>query len=291
MEKIYEIGKNDKYYPQDLLKIASAPEKLYIMGNRDILNNKSVAIVGTRDNTQYGEFYASYFAKELSQAGITVVSGLALGIDSIAHTNSMYENGKTIAVIGSGFKHIYPEENIKLVDEILKNGGAIISEYPPDTLPDLSKFPKRNRIIAGISKCTIVIEAKYRSGSGITGRIALKEGRSVFCVPGRIGDKNSKGTNNLIKEGAKALTDVNDVLVYFEMQKEKVEKKYMKDKRVKKEYQNIYKLIKRSQMNVNEIARELNLDMAELNTKLMMMELDELIEIMPGNVIKIKEDD
>ena len=144
MEKIYEIGKNDKYYPQDLLKIASAPEKLYIMGNRDILNNKSVAIVDTRDNTQYGEFYASYFAKELSQAGITVVSGLALGIDSIAHTNSMYENGKTIAVIGSGFKHIYPEENIKLVDEILKNGSLRAKKYAEEKMKKVKEKMRIN---------------------------------------------------------------------------------------------------------------------------------------------------
>lgn len=212
MNKIYEIDEIDKSYPQNLLKIRKHPKKLYIIGNLEILNNKSVAMVGSRDNTDYGEYYARNFSKTLSKAGITVVSGLAIGIDGICHENAMKEKGKTIAVIGSGFNNMYPPENIELAKQIIENGGAIISEYPPETEVNLSNFPIRNRIIAGLAECTIVVEAKFRSGSSITARHSFKQGKEVFCIPGRIGDKTGKGTNNLIKKGAKLLTDVNQIL-------------------------------------------------------------------------------
>ena len=287
LRKIFEIYDNDKYYPKNLLKIKNHPKKLYVMGNRTILNNKCVAIVGSRKNTVYGEYYASNFAKEISKEGITIVSGLATGIDSIAHKNSMNEEGRTIAVIGSGFNNIYPEENRKLVEEILKNGGTIVSEYEPETATDLSKFPMRNRIIAGIGECTIVVEAQYRSGSSITARQTLHQGKPVFCVPGRLGDKSSKGTNNLIKIGANILTDVNDVLNLFE--KETAKKIDASRPKIKKKYKEIYKLIENSQVSSNEISRQLKMDIAEVNTLLMEMELEGLIEISSGNIIKIKD--
>lgn len=287
MRKVYEIYEDDKYYPQNLLKIKNHPKKLYVMGNRKLLNNKSVAIVGSRDNTVYGEYYASNFAKNLSLAGITVISGLAVGIDTIAHMNSMCEEGKTIAVLGCGFHHIYPKENSKLVDKILKNKGVVISEYPPETTADLSKFPMRNRIIAGISECTIVIEAKARSGSGITARQALFQGKPVFCVPGRLGDKTSKGTNNLIKSGANIIIDINDVLELFN--KEKIEKTDIAKPVIKNKFKHIYEVIKKTEMSQNEISRALNMEMSQVNTLLMEMELEGLIQVCPGNIIKIKE--
>lgn len=212
MNKIYEIDEADKRYPQKLLEIKKHPPKLYVMGNVKLLNNKCVAIVGSRDNTIYGEYYASYFSKELAKKSITIVSGLAIGIDTICHRNAMLELGKTIAVIGSGLNNIYPVENIELAKAIIKNGGAIVSEYPPDTLANLSNFPIRNRIIAGLSECVIVVEAKFRSGSSITARHAFLQKKEVFCVPGRIGDKTGVGTNNLIKKGANLLTSVNQIL-------------------------------------------------------------------------------
>ena len=292
MYKIYEIEDTDKYYPQNLLKYAKHPKKIYLIGNKKILNNRCVVIVGSRDNTSYGEYYASFFAKELAKIGITVVSGLAVGIDTIAHKNSLNEKGKTIAVIGSGFNNIYPKENTELVKQIIKNGGAIISEYPPDTEVDLSNFPKRNRIIAGLGKCTIVVEAKFRSGSSITAKFTKEQGKPVFCIPGKIGTKTSVGTNNLIKKGAFILTDINQVLEIYGKQRLKsldIARQGISKIKIQKKYLEIYKLINKTQVSINEIAITLNMDISEVTTKISMMELDGLIEILPGNVIKIKE--
>ena len=210
--KIYEIEETDNLYPKQLLKIKKHPQKLYVTGNPEILNNKCIAIVGTRDSTEYGKYYAKEFAKEISRLGITVVSGLAIGIDSVCHQSSMSELGKTIAVIGSGLNNIYPEENIELAKQIIENGGAIISEYPPDVEADVSKFPIRNRIIAGLSKGVLVIEAKFRSGSSNTATHAFMQDKKVFCIPGRLGEKTGVGTNNLIKKGAYLVTNVNEIL-------------------------------------------------------------------------------
>lgn len=287
MNKIYEINDKDKRYPQSLLKIKKHPKKIYVMGNVKLLNNPAISIVGSRDSTSYGEFNASLFAKECSRLGITVVSGLAVGIDSVAHFNSMSEKGKTIAVIGSGLNNIYPPENIELAEQIIKNGGCIISELPPNTKVDLSKFPFRNRIIAGLSKCTIVIEAKFRSGSSITAKHAFEQGKKVFCLPGRISEKTSKGTNNLIKKGANILTDINEVLDIFEKSNVKID--YKPKIKIENKYAAIYKIISKKEMNINEISKTLGIHISELNSKITMMELDGLIDILPGNIIKIKE--
>ena len=287
MNKVYEIEKDDKYYPQNLLKCAKRPPKLYIMGNKKILNNKCVVIVGSRDNTSYGEIYASYFAKEISKKGITIVSGLAKGIDTIAHQNSMCEKGGTIAVLGSGFNNIYPPENTKLVDQIIKNGGAIVSMYPPNKEVDLSNFPKRNKIVAGLGKCTIVVEAKYRSGSSITANLTKNQDKPVFCIPGKIGSKTSSGTNNLIKKGATLLTDVNQIFEFLGI--EKINSKINQNKKVPAKFMPIYKVLKKENLNINKIARILNLDISEVYTNISLMELEGLIEILPGNVVCLKE--
>ena len=287
MYKIYDIEEKDQCYPQNLLKCAKHPKKLYVMGNKKILNNICVVIVGSRDNTSYGETYASYFAKEISKEGITIVSGLAKGIDTIAHRSSMCEKGGTIAVLGSGFNNIYPPENKSLVYEIIKNGGAIISKYPPDKEINLANFPKRNEIIAGLGKCTIVIEAKYRSGSSITARYTKEQDKPVFCLPGKIGSITSRGTNNLIKEGANILTDVNQIFELFGI--EKTESKNIQPIKIPAKYMQIYKLVEKKDMNTNEIARTLKLDISEVYSKISMMELDGIIEILPGDVVKVKE--
>ncbi|MCI8361697.1 MAG: hypothetical protein HFJ41_00805 [Clostridia bacterium] len=273
----------------------------------------------------------------------------------------MLEEGKTIAVLGSGFKHIYPEENINLANEIIKNGGTIISEYPPNTEVNLSNFPIRNRIIAGLADSTIVIEAKSRSGSSVTARHSTIQGKKVYCVPGRIDDKTGKGTNNLIKKGAYILTDVNEILIElgekprvkgkisvestskgkvedrFQKKKEsankgskrlnvnsekykffefdvgiksvrntkeeylispkenkkqiqnKKERKNNKKIKVKNEYRKIYELLSKTPMNIDEITRTLNINISEVNMKITMMEIEGLVEVLPGNNIKIKE--
>ncbi len=154
---------------------------------------------------------ARYFSYNLAKQGKTIISGLAKGIDSFAHIGALQANGKTIAVIGSGLSNIYPKENIYLAREIVKRKGLVLSEYPLETKPKKENFPARNRIISGLSKAVIVVEAKEKSGSLITVDFALEQGREVYAVPGNIKSCNSIGTNNLIKEGAKCITNYKDV--------------------------------------------------------------------------------
>lgn len=281
MYKVYQINKKDKDYPKKFLELKSPPKMIYVIGNLKLLNRDSVVIVGSRDSTLYGERQAKKIAKELSENGITIVSGLAKGIDSVAHINSMREKGKTIAVIASGFNHIYPEENILLAKEIIENGGTIISQYPPDTEVDLKKFPKRNNLIAALGRCTIVVEAKARSGSGITARKTMEQKKPVFCLPGRVEDKNGRGTNNLIKKGAYIYTDIRDIyeMMGIDCLTRKVNR--IKSKYIKKVYKDIYKLIEYKPKSKNEIAKELNIEISELNTKITLMELDGLIDVLP----------
>lgn len=208
----------EKSYPQLLKGIYDPPVSIYIKGNKNILNNKNIGIVGCRECSDYGRKSAKYFAYNLSKQNINIVSGLAKGVDSYAHLGclSTYKEnhvcGKTIAVIGNGLDAIYPKENIELANEIIKSGGVIISEYPCGTKPDKMNFPARNRIISGISSGIIVVEAKEKSGTLITVDFALEQGRDVFVVPGNINSINSVGTNDLIKQGARGVTTYQDVL-------------------------------------------------------------------------------
>lgn len=222
----------EESYPQILKEIYDPPISLYIKGNKEILNNKDIGIVGCRECTDYGKKAAKYFAYNLAKENINIVSGLAKGVDSFAHLGclSTYKEnqncgknnnrcgkqksncGKTIAVVGNGLDMVYPKENIELANEIIKSGGAIISEYPCGTKPDKMNFPARNRIISGISSGIIVVEAKEKSGTLITVDFALEQGRDVFVLPGNINSINSVGTNDLIKQGAKLVTTYRDIM-------------------------------------------------------------------------------
>lgn len=206
------INKKDENYPKALLNISNPPEKLFVLGNETILDNFGIAIVGSRNCTKYGEEVAKSIAYNLSKYNINVVSGMAKGIDSAAHIGTIMGKGKTIAVLGSGFKHIYPKENMELLKDIINSGGAVITEYEEDTLPKPENFPKRNRIISALSQGVVVVEAGKRSGSLITAEIALEEGKEVFAVPGNVTSRTSKGTNELIKDGAKLVENVIDIL-------------------------------------------------------------------------------
>ncbi|MBQ2938614.1 MAG: DNA-processing protein DprA [Clostridia bacterium] len=206
------INIQDKEYPQILKEIYDPPISLYIRGNKNILNNTSIGIVGCRQCTEYGEKAAKYFSYNLAKENTNIVSGLAIGIDSYSHIGCLAAEGETIAVIGNGLDMVYPKENIELANKIIKKGGAIISEYPCGTRPDKMNFPARNRIISGISDSIIVIEAKEKSGTLITVDFALEQGRDVFVVPGNINSVNSVGTNNLIKQGARIVVTYKDVL-------------------------------------------------------------------------------
>lgn len=213
--QIITISIESNNYPEKLKKIYDPPKVLYVLGNEQILNNDSIAIVGCRKATEYGKKAAIYFASNLAKQDITIISGLAKGIDSYAHIGALQAKGKTIAVIGSGLDIIYPTENQKLAQEIIKSGGAIISEYPLGTKPEKEHFPARNRIISGLSDSVLVVEAKEKSGSLITADFAMEQGKDVFVVPGNINSLNSVGTNNLIKDGAALVNNYNDILNSF----------------------------------------------------------------------------
>ena len=290
INNIYEIKEIDKLYPERLLKIKDRPNKIYAVGNIELLNNKSIAIVGSRISTTYGEYYAAKFAKEISKKGITIISGLAKGIDTIAHQNSKQEKGKTIAVLGCGFNHIYPKENEELFNEIIEEGGCVISQYSPETDINLKEVPFRNRIISALSEGVLVIEARYRSGSGVTAKYAFEQNKKVFCLPNQIGVTTGVGTNNLIKEGAILVTNPNEILTQIGENVEKGTKENKKTElKIPDEYKEIYEKLEEGKIETNELARSLNQTIAQINQKITLMELEGLIEMLPGNVIQIKD--
>lgn len=203
----------DKRYPIKLLEILDFPACIYVRGNINILNNKSIAIVGSRDATDYGKNVARSVSKKIADEGYNVISGLARGIDKYSHLGALdSKNGKTIAVLGTGVdeQSIYPLENKRIYERILEEGGAIISEYSIGTKAISYNFPARNRIISGISDKVLVVEANMKSGSLITVDLALEQGKDVWAVPGNIYSKNSQGTNKLISEGANIFIDIED---------------------------------------------------------------------------------
>ena len=215
--KIKIISIQDKLYPTLLKTIYGAPIVIYIRGDEKILNDPCLAIVGCRKASIYGKKVAKDFAYNLSKDGFTIVSGLAKGIDSCAHIGTIEARRKTIAVLGNGLDTIYPKENLKLSEKILEYGGAIISEYPLGTEPKKENFPARNRIISGLSNGILVVEAKEKSGTLITTDFALDQGRDVFVIPGNIDSENSFGTNELIKQGAKLVTNCEEIVEEYQL--------------------------------------------------------------------------
>lgn len=201
----------DETYPQGLLQIADPPCLLYAKGNLRLLAASSLAVVGARNATPQGERNAEAFAAALSAAGIPVVSGLALGVDAAAHRGGLTGPGKTIAIVGTGADRIYPARNVELAREIAAE-GLILSEFPLGTPPAAHNFPRRNRIISGLSRGVLVIEAAVDSGSLITARLAAEQGREVFAVPGSIHSPLAKGCHQLIKQGAKLVESASDIL-------------------------------------------------------------------------------
>lgn len=200
----------DQDYPLLLKEISSPPLVLYLKGQASVLNKFLFAIVGSRMPTNYGVSVAKIFSEQLSRLGIVVVSGLARGIDAVAHREAV-KTGQSVAVLGSGLHNIYPNENKELA-KIISDSGAVVSEFPLRTGPLKENFPRRNRIVSGLSKGVLVIEAASRSGALITARLACEQNREVFAVPGNIDSPLSAGTNRIIKEGAKLVNSLEDIL-------------------------------------------------------------------------------
>ncbi len=200
----------DEQYPRLLREIDTAPLVLYVWGDIKILNKMGFAVIGTRKPTKYGVKLTKDFTKGLSDLGFTIISGLAKGVDTVAHETALGNKAKTVAVLGSGLLNLYPRQNEKLAKRISSN-GAIISEFPLNAPPLRENFPRRNRIVSGLSKGVLVTEAAYRSGTLITAHYALEQNREVFAIPGNIDSDFSSGTHRLIKEGAKLIDCIEDI--------------------------------------------------------------------------------
>lgn len=280
---IKELEYENKLYPDALRKIKRPPKKLYVLGNETILNNESIAIVGSRNCTEYGVRMAKEFARDLAQNGVTIVSGMAKGIDSAAHIGAIEVQGKTIAVLGSGFNHIFPDKEV--FEKILKYGGAVITEYEPDIDVFPQGFRDRNRIVAGLGMGVLVVEAKEKSGTGITAEYAKQFNRKVFCIPHRIGDEAGVGTNRLIKRGAMLATETQDLLPFFENIKSIKKKEVTLQVEIPEEYKKVYDALQEP-LNSDEVSKKTKMKIVEVNTILTMLELEGYIESMPGNFFR-----
>jgi len=297
--KINVITCQDKLYPVKLLNIYDRPPLIYVRGN---LKNEdiNIAIVGSRMASTYGKYTTEKISRELALKGLTIVSGMARGIDSTAHRGAITAHGRTIAVLGSGLDVIYPPENKKLFDDIIQN-GAVISEFPPGTPPLSANFPTRNRIISGMSYGVVIVEAGEKSGSLITARLALEQGREVFAVPGSIDSAGSRGTNKLIKQGAILIENIDDILEEIMPQIEF--KTELKTPRVsgseiieKKSHeildevdQKIFDFVSQGRIHIDDLISSTGLPSADILSALTTMELKGIIQQHPGKFFSLKK--
>ncbi len=270
----------DHSYPVLLKEIYDPPPFLYVNGNLEILNSPMVAIVGSRLASVYGLKATTRLASELSNFGITIVSGLARGIDTAAHQGAIRAGKKTIAVLGCGIDVIYPRENKKLYEKI-SEVGALISEFHFGTPPEAQNFPIRNRVISGVSFGVIVVEAAKRSGSLITARLALEQGREVFAVPGQIDSFRSEGTHKLIKQGAKLVEKVEDILEEIDQFYNFSEVKRKKTVQLNSGEKEIWALLDIPKY-LDELAQALDRPVREISSRLMTMEIKGLVKELPG---------
>ncbi|MCX5841700.1 MAG: DNA-processing protein DprA [Deltaproteobacteria bacterium] len=299
------VTSQDPLYPSQLLSTYDYPAFLYVKGHlkEDDVN---VAVVGSRMASTYGKFTTERLCRELVLRGITVISGLARGIDSAAHRGALSGKGRTIAVLGCGLDVVYPPENEKLFNEISLQ-GALISEFPFGTPPNAPNFPARNRIISGISLGVVVVEASEKSGSLITARIALEQGREVFAVPGSIDSSGSRGTNKLIKQGAKLIENVEDILEEILPQVTREPKSVKPDQRqkqpddhqkiltsspapvLKETEKTVWQVLSQKPVHIDQIITSTGLTAHEVLGILLNLELQGLIEQKPGKTYMRKE--
>jgi len=288
MQKKYKIATMaDTEYPPLLRQIPDPPPFLYVLGR---LNGsiRNIAVVGSRNATRYGLSTTRRLCHDLVKLQMTIVSGMAVGIDSAAHQGALMGKGRTIAVLGSGLERIYPEQNRNLFHQIAEN-GAVISEFPLKTEPDAHNFPKRNRIISGISLGTVVVEATRRSGSLITARLAAEQNRDVFAVPGSIQSFKSTGTHTLIKQGAKLVEHAQDIMEELShMIKTPVEKEKPADNKTKRISQLspgeklVFESLEPYPAHIDDIARKLSIESGRLSSILLQLELKGIAQQSPG---------
>ena len=283
--KIVTINDND--YPPLLREISYPPLGLYYQGEISYLSDPlCLAVVGTRRVSEYGKLVIEKLIKELIPYNFVIVSGLAFGVDTLSHKAALRNQGKTVAVLGTGLDNIFPKTNISLSKEIIQN-GTLISEYPLNTPSFKYHFPWRNRIISGLSKATLIIEAPEKSGALITANFALEQNRDVFAIPGSIFNRNSQGTNNLIQHGAKLIAQVKDILEEYHLAPDIKQTKNIRfDNDLERQ---IYEMLNfNNSVSVDKIIEKINLNTNEVLIALTSLEMKELIKnIGQGNYVKI----
>ncbi|MBQ8299367.1 MAG: DNA-processing protein DprA [Clostridia bacterium] len=293
------LKRGDMRFPKNLESLPDCPDVIYVWGNVDILNDFSLAMVGSRNCSEFGKIFATEMAQKLNGKNIIIVSGLALGVDSAAHRGCVNNNGKTIAVLGGGFDNVYPKENMRLIDEIIENGGAVITEYMPEDPPLRKNFIDRNRIIAALSEGVILIEAKEKSGSLTTIRHAINLNKKIFVVPGGINDELYDGSNRILSEGAFCVRNVQDVLAKFDkynqcdLSKEENSQKSKKmneyEEEISPELREIYKKIKYKPTSLENICLDSKESTATILSKLTLLEMQGyIIELKGKNFIRRK---
>ncbi len=294
----------DEDYPDNLKQTTGYPVILYVKGRFEKTDKFSIAIVGSRRASFYGLTNAGKFARDLSGKNFTIVSGMARGVDTYAHKGVLEARGRTIAVMGSGFNHIYPPENAALAEEICQN-GAVISEFPIDTKPLRQNFPRRNRVISGLCRGVLVVEAARNSGALITADFALEQNREVFALPGQIDSNTSFGTNSLIKQGAKLVSSVDEILEEFnlagtqapvlasnasqnrqqnqpDLPSLELKGAFLAQTVLEGQEEILYNLLSNEPVAFDEILEKTNLAVPELSKIIFNLEMKKLIKQLPG---------
>ncbi|HEY7002042.1 MAG TPA: DNA-processing protein DprA [Candidatus Udaeobacter sp.] len=291
LDRIREFGaevitQESPSYPKSLREIHAPPIVLYVSGELQERDHHAIGIIGARRTTHYGVESAKKLAYQLAYAGLTVISGLARGIDTAAHQGALAAKGRTIAVIGSGLSRLYPPENAALAEKIRAGNGAIVSEFSMEIEPDRQTFPMRNRIISGWSHGILVVEAGLNSGALITASQAIEQGRSVYAVPGHINAPSAMGSNRLIQQGAKLVMDASDILddlqILLPEAKPSAEAAVRPLPPLSEDERRIYDAIEATETSIDEITEKTKLPSAAVSSTLLRLELKRLVKQLPG---------
>ena len=285
---------DDRLYPPLLRQISSPPLLLFVRGDAKLLSTPQIGVVGTRKPSNYGKRVAADFASRLASLGLVVTSGLALGIDGVAHRAALKATKPTVAVLPTGCERIYPPEHKTLAKEILDRGGALVSELPPGTSPRRENFPARNRIISGLSLGVLVVEAPERSGALITASHAIEQNREVFAVPARIDDINSTGALRLIQKGAKLVTSVRDILEelppFSTLSEIRIKKADTTEKEedLNDDERKIKEALASSILDASTVAKRTGLPVQRVVSLLLRLQLKGIVSALPGNQYELK---
>lgn len=284
-EKLFESGfslltYDDEDYPKLLKQIPDAPMWLYYIGNKSLFNAKyNIAVVGSRKCSISGKTNLSKIVAEFANSDLCITSGLALGIDTVAHQAALKNNLPTIAVLGSGLNNIYPSQNKQLFKDIINSNGLVISEYPINSKPEIYHFPQRNRIVSGLCPCTLVAEAALKSGALITARLSLEQNRELMCIPGAISNPNTEGIYKLLKDGAGIVTCGEDILniMQWNLNKQKNEKNTETEENISKEEKSVLDVLRQDSLSIDEITLKTGLHIDDLMIILTRLEIEDYI--------------